>query len=902
MSRTLSNSGSVSHPVVDHRLRRRACRLAMSAAMLLTLPTGQATGQPRGLFTTDRLEEATAVSRSAPTSDSPVSRRRVVGIDLGQLTPGAYAAPSAGEGQGTAESLTLNLFDDVAVSATVERTAPTSSGGYSLSGPLDGVEFGTMTLVVNGEIVAGTVHTPLVTYAIRPVGDGVSVVHEVDRAFRCELWDHPWVDPRGSAGDAGGGAVSTFDPVDPAADPTGPVDPGIAASTGSEDGSVIDLLVVYTPAARAGFGGTRQIEAFIDLAVADLNGSLEASGVIQRINLVHRAEVAYTESEGFFGHLISPADGHLDEVHMLRDAYAADLVHLIQAGSFLGGIAQVLGPFGATHYDKLGLLSHELGHSMGLRHDRYNDPSNHPFPYSHGYINQAAFEPGAPYESRFATIMAYNSQCGDAGFFCPWTNTFSNPDMTWNGYPMGVPGDEPSSAVGGPADARRSLNELRARVANFRVRESGPDLVVRSPAVSDPTLEPNQAFTFSAAVGNIGDLPAAASVVTYYRSPAPGITAADTPVGFDTVTAVGPRSTDPVSVSLTAPADPGVYYYGACVQTVGQETAEANNCSWGAWVVVGDGADAACRQDLGTLPVPGSIGRTGAWTGACESTIYYRFTLGRTTRLTIDLTSPSVNTFLALSKLGGAITDRAGDGGGGTNARITKTLEPGSYLIWAVGYPYRVTGPFTLTVVTGDRANRPPEPVGTLPPLALGVGAPAVTVEVSGAFRDPEGDALTYAATSPAPAVAAVAVSGSAVTVMPGAAGTAKITVTATDANGSNTPAIQTFTVAVFTDHPIAAGTTPLRAVHFHELRARIAALRATNGLPAMQWTDPALTAGVTPVRRIHLMELRAALDAVYDAVGRARPSYADATVTAGTTAIRAAHVMELRAFVAALE
>ena len=104
-----------------------------------------------------------------------------------------------------------------------------------------------------------------------------------------------------------------------------------------------------------------------------------------------------------------------------------------------------------------------------------------------------------------------------------------------------------------------------------------------------------------------------------------------------------------------------------------------------------------------------------------------------------------------------------------------------------------------------------------------------------------------------------------------------------------------------FTDHPVRPGT-PLKAVHFRELRTRIAALRAREGLPAAQWTDPALTPGVTPVRRVHLTELRAALDTVYDALGRPRPDYTDAAVTAGATAVRTAHLMELRAAVAALE
>ena len=56
---------------------------------------------------------------------------------------------------------------------------------------------------------------------------------------------------------------------------------------------------------------------------------------------------------------------------------------------------------------------------------------------------------------------------------------------------------------------------------------------------------------------------------------------------------------------------------------------------------------------------------------------------------------------------------------------------------------------------------------------------------MSGAFRDPDGDALTYGATSSAPAVAAVTATGSVVTVTPVTEGTATVTVTATDVGGS---------------------------------------------------------------------------------------------------------------------
>ena len=140
------------------------------------------------------------------------------------------------------------------------------------------------------------------------------------------------------------------------------------------------------------------------------------------------------------------------------------------------------------------------------------------------------------------------------------------------------------------------------------------------------------------------------------------------------------------------------------------------------------------------------------------------------------------------------------------------------------------------------------------------------------------------------------------------AAGTATVTVTARDPAGAS--ATQSIAVTVqaaggvngFTDDPILPGVTPVRAVHFTELRARIDVLRQEAGLAPFRWTDAILTAGVTPVRLAHLLELREALAAAYVEAGRAAPRWTDAAPAAGTTPIRAAHLTELRAAVVALE
>ena len=179
------------------------------------------------------------------------------------------------------------------------------------------------------------------------------------------------------------------------------------------------------------------------------------------------------------------------------------------------------------------------------------------------------------------------------------------------------------------------------------------------------------------------------------------------------------------------------------------------------------------------------------------------------------------------------------------------------------------------------------------------------SLEVSGAFRDPDRDRLSYGATSSLSEVASVAVLGSTVTVTPVSVGMTKVTVTASDTGGAS--AVQQVAVTVtapstFTDHPIRPGTTPIRAVHFRELRERIAGLGTRWGLPAVWWTDPILTAGVTPVRFVHLLELRSALTEAYLRAGRAAPRWSDTARAAGMTPIKAIHLMELRAAVVELE
>ncbi len=104
-----------------------------------------------------------------------------------------------------------------------------------------------------------------------------------------------------------------------------------------------------------------------------------------------------------------------------------------------------------------------------------------------------------------------------------------------------------------------------------------------------------------------------------------------------------------------------------------------------------------------------------------------------------------------------------------------------------------------------------------------------------------------------------------------------------------------------FTDNPLVAGTTSIKAIHLTELRLAIDQARARRSLTPIAWIDPVLTPRVTPVKAVHITQMRTALTQVYQAAGVTPPSFSDPSLTSFATPVRAAHVAELRAAVLAL-
>ena len=266
-----------------------------------------------------------------------------------------------------------------------------------------------------------------------------------------------------------------------------------AATAAADDGSILDVLVVYTPQAKTEAGGEAAIQAqaqkFVDLA----NQVHANSAISHRLALVGASEVAYSRLSCPAGgnchitdleRLTQKNDGFLDEIHQLRDTHHADMVMLIvrDADDYsTGGMAWVAAAAIPEADDEafafgLGVLGcakglcfvHEAGHIRGLNHDWYTSDRKVPFPWGHGYINPAA---------QFRTIMAYANYCIANAHNCPMVPYFSNPDLSVNGAPAGVPNGSATNCTKGQsnpnplacaADSRQVLNETDTAVSRYR--------------------------------------------------------------------------------------------------------------------------------------------------------------------------------------------------------------------------------------------------------------------------------------------------------------------------------------------------------------------------------------------------------------------------------------------------
>ena len=403
----------------------RAFLLAVAAS--LTMAINPAAAQP-ALFSTAPAYDIGPQQQQALSNIS--SRPTTSSVQLVKVNANALLG----------ESVTMALPGVGVERADRSKTEARVAGDYTWIGDI-AKDNGRAILVVKNGDITGSIESPTYRYSIVPLGGGVHALIKIDQSRFPP--DHP---PGGARGGALQGAPTRSGEVSPAVlPPKDQIDKAVAqkraAATNGAAGDVavadpivVDILVAWTVEARTAYGG--DMAAFAQLAVNAANAAYTASNANVSLRLVGTREVTYSETGRTFDDMLnavtSGADPAMAPVHTQRASTGADLVSLMINNTSFCGLAWLNSDSSSafsTVYWSCAVsnhsFAHEIGHNFGARHDPFVDPTNTPLAYAHGYITPS---------NAWRTIMAYVNGCGS----CPRLGYFSNPNVLYQGLPMGT--------------------------------------------------------------------------------------------------------------------------------------------------------------------------------------------------------------------------------------------------------------------------------------------------------------------------------------------------------------------------------------------------------------------------------------------------------------------------------
>jgi peptidyl-Asp metalloendopeptidase len=377
--------------------------------------------------------------------------------DASAPVPGHAVRAAAREGRFNnaallAGRIRVTLADGRELDAVRQHDVRGNRGNFSWVGEFEDAPGSLVVVTSHRGVVSGMLHHGSEVYELGTGRNGRVVLYQVDEARLPEEGEPIHVvTPEGDdAGDLFFDSATT--------------------DAASGDGLVVqDLLVVYTPKAVSKAGSVATLESRILNAVAAANAAYVNSQVQIHLNVVGLAQTNYSETGDMsvtLSRLRGTSDGYMDEVHNLRNQTGADLVALISEDGNYCGFAYVMSSvssgfassaFSVTNQGCFSnqTLAHEIGHNQGNAHDRANGGSAaHPYAYGYRTCDNLTYTNG----QSFRTVMAYS--CSG-----PRVNYFSNPNVFYNGAPMGVAYEQDAK---NSADNARSMNITGPVTAGFR--------------------------------------------------------------------------------------------------------------------------------------------------------------------------------------------------------------------------------------------------------------------------------------------------------------------------------------------------------------------------------------------------------------------------------------------------